>query len=36
MTGWFCFFAWILSLGDATPAGVTVLIFLAMMNEILD
>ena len=34
MTGWLCFFAWVLSLGDQTPLVVSVLIFIAMMNEI--
>jgi hypothetical protein len=34
MTGWLCFFAWICSMGDETPLVVSMLTFLAMMNEL--
>lgn len=35
MTGWLIFFAWVCSLGDGASTTVTVLCFIAMMNEIL-
>jgi hypothetical protein len=35
MTGWLCFFAWIFSLGAETPVVVSMLTFLAWVNEIL-
>jgi hypothetical protein len=34
MTGWLCFFAWVFSFGPDTPLVVSVLVFLAMMNEV--